>query len=253
MAALNDLDAATRTRLLAEQLQGKGLAAERAKLFVQDGATGNWFIPAANAAPLPDQANAVPPARIPNPIQSSQVAGNSDSVHSANLCAPPLAETLHSVELAAAALAVLRAFIVVDRPGAKELTPYGSYEQWSALVRSALVWLGETDPCVTRELIEAVNPAKGRLLGILAAMAGDGRKSASEIVNSANESNSKLRDALAEALPRGIINARALGVYLSKHKLTIAGGYRLDAEKDTHDEVWRFSVVQMAAGDSIPF
>jgi hypothetical protein len=143
----------------------------------------------------------------------------------------------HRGELAAAALTVLRAFVVAGRPGAKELTPYGSYEQWSALVRSALVWLGEPDPCETRELIEAVNPAKGRLLGILVAMAGDGRKSASEMVNSANEGNSKLRDALAEALPRGIINARALGVYLSKHKGTIAGGYRLDAEKDTHDEV----------------
>jgi hypothetical protein len=150
----------------------------------------------------------------------------------------------HRGELGAAALTVLRAFIVAGRPGAKELTPYGSYEQWSALVRSALVWLGETDPCVTRELIEAVNPAKGRLLALLAAMVGDSFRSAGQIVKAADV-NERLRDALAEALPRGVITARALGVYLSKYKGTIAGGYRLDTEQDTHDEVWQFKVVKI--------
>jgi hypothetical protein len=47
--------------------------------------------------------------------------------------------------LLAAALTILRAFFVAGRPD-QNLPAWGSYEGWSALVRSAVVWVGMPDP-----------------------------------------------------------------------------------------------------------
>jgi putative DNA primase/helicase len=49
----------------------------------------------------------------------------------------------------AAALTVVRAYIVAGKPG--KLPPLASFEEWSDLVRSALVWLGLPDPVETSE------------------------------------------------------------------------------------------------------
>ncbi|MBR1236542.1 PriCT-2 domain-containing protein [Bradyrhizobium sp. AUGA SZCCT0182] len=57
--------------------------------------------------------------------------------------------------LVAAGLTVLRAYVVAKRPGLDRLQPFGSFEGWSNLVRGALVWLGELDPCITRQHILA--------------------------------------------------------------------------------------------------
>ncbi|MBK8123956.1 MAG: hypothetical protein IPK54_10475 [Dokdonella sp.] len=47
----------------------------------------------------------------------------------------------HRQELLGAALTVLRAYIVAGKP-AQPIQPYGSFEEWSGLLRGALVWLG---------------------------------------------------------------------------------------------------------------
>jgi hypothetical protein len=47
--------------------------------------------------------------------------------------------------LAVAALTILRAYHVAGRPS-MGLTPWGSFEAWSALVREAVVWCGLPDP-----------------------------------------------------------------------------------------------------------
>ena len=38
---------------------------------------------------------------------------------------------------------------------AQGLTPYGSFEAWSDLIRNAVVWLGEADPCEGRQDLAA--------------------------------------------------------------------------------------------------
>ena len=43
------------------------------------------------------------------------------------------------------------------------LKPSGSFEAWSARVRSALVWLGEDDPCGTVERFHQAEPEGGAL------------------------------------------------------------------------------------------
>ena len=44
-----------------------------------------------------------------------------------------------------AGLTVLRAYIVAGKPK-QPIKNFARFEDWSGLVRSALVWLGETDP-----------------------------------------------------------------------------------------------------------
>jgi putative DNA primase/helicase len=56
--------------------------------------------------------------------------------------------------LLAAALTILRAYVEAGRP-AQRVKPLGSFEQWSMLVRQALLWAGELDPCAGHQNIEA--------------------------------------------------------------------------------------------------
>jgi hypothetical protein len=55
--------------------------------------------------------------------------------------------------LLAAALTILRAYFVAGCPEL-HLPAWGSYEGWSALVRSAVVWVGLPDPAETRLLLQ---------------------------------------------------------------------------------------------------
>jgi len=76
----------------------------------------------------------------------------------------------HRVRLVAAGLTILRAFVCAGRPGLKRLAPFGSFEVWSDLIRGALVWLGEPDPCLTIKHIVADDPVKAQLLAFFKAI-----------------------------------------------------------------------------------
>ena len=64
----------------------------------------------------------------------------------------------------AAALTILRGYIIARRP--KMSVPLGSFEQWN-IARDVLIWLDETDPCATKEAIEADDPEKEQLATLL--------------------------------------------------------------------------------------
>jgi hypothetical protein len=68
--------------------------------------------------------------------------------------------------LVVAALTILRAFVVAGRPGARELEPFARFEDWSNLVRGALIWLGEPDPLATRDALVAVDPERENLVAL---------------------------------------------------------------------------------------
>jgi hypothetical protein len=57
--------------------------------------------------------------------------------------------------LVVAALTIVKAFIDAGRPKQSELKAFGSYEEWSDLIRQSLVWAGLKDPCLGRGDIEA--------------------------------------------------------------------------------------------------
>lgn len=61
--------------------------------------------------------------------------------------------------LLAAALTILRAYIVAGCPKQK-FTPWGSYEDFDRLVRAAVIWAGLPDPCLTRAGLTVSNTAE---------------------------------------------------------------------------------------------
>ena len=71
----------------------------------------------------------------------------------------------------AACLTIARAYIVGGRPG--RLPPLASYEAWSDLVRSALVWLGFADPVATIAAARAADPVRHDPARIFAAWRDD--------------------------------------------------------------------------------
>ncbi len=56
-------------------------------------------------------------------------------------------------KLLTAALTILRAYFVAGAPVSKDVKAWGSYEEWSRIVRNAVVWLGLVDPANAREEI----------------------------------------------------------------------------------------------------
>ena len=68
-----------------------------------------------------------------------------------------------------AALTIVKAFFVAGCP-TQGLTALGSFEAWSDLIRQALVWAGEADPCAGRQAIEETsNPEFETLAALLSA------------------------------------------------------------------------------------
>jgi hypothetical protein len=56
----------------------------------------------------------------------------------------------------AAALTVMRAYLAAGAP--EVCGPFGSYEDWSRMVRSPLIWLGEPDPVASVDTSQAEDP-----------------------------------------------------------------------------------------------
>lgn len=150
----------------------------------------------------------------------------------------------HRVALVVAGLTLLRAFVVAGRPGLDTLTPFGRFEDWSNLVRGALVWLGEPDPCKTRAFIATDDPEHNDLGQLLAAIkdnAGDEEHTAAELVKMGEEcSDDVLIEAILNAVPKA--NGKAFGRYLHARHGKILEGLRLDGRYDKHGKVWRYRV-----------
>jgi hypothetical protein len=61
----------------------------------------------------------------------------------------------------AAALTIMRAYLVAGAP--EVCGPFGSYAEWSTMVRAPLVWLGEPDPVASVDASQAEDPELGEL------------------------------------------------------------------------------------------
>jgi hypothetical protein len=57
-----------------------------------------------------------------------------------------------------AALTILRAYIVAGKPGADKIK--GRFAEWGEMIAGPLVWLGERNPCESREALIAEDPIR---------------------------------------------------------------------------------------------
>jgi hypothetical protein len=146
----------------------------------------------------------------------------------------------HRPRLVVAALTVLRAFLAAGSPGGG-LTPLGSFEEWSALVRSALVWLDAPDPASRQEALrEEADVGADDTLALLRAWhttLGEASYSARELVDRA-QGPSEFRELLLALDPkdRESLNSRRLGYSLRRLKGRPIGGLKLVSEGRTGNE-----------------
>jgi hypothetical protein len=141
-------------------------------------------------------------------------------------------------ELLAAALMILRGYCAAGRPD-QSLPAWGSFEGWSELVRSAVVWVGLPDPGETRLLLQAQADVAAESMGIILTcwerLDPDGRGlTAAEVICQlykeppANppDYHTDLRDALEALLKKP--DARALGNTLRLYRRRIFDGRFID-------------------------
>jgi hypothetical protein len=153
--------------------------------------------------------------------------------------------------LLADALTILRGYCAAGRPD-QGLPAWGSFEGWSGLVRSAVVWVGLPDPGETRLLLQAhadvAAESMGVLLQCLERMDPDGKGlTAAEVMVLLRDTPpaespdyyDDMRDALAALLDK--VDARHLGARLRSYRRRIFGGRFID-QAGTHQRAVRWVV-----------
>lgn len=142
-------------------------------------------------------------------------------------------------KLVQAGLTILRAYYIAGQTP-QNIKPYGRFEGWSAWVRSAIVWLGITDPCETRKDIEDSDPTRILLRALFTSwyeIFGEQGVKVKEIVSRAldsSDSNQNDQENLKEAIleiasdGKGGINPRIFAKKLSTYKNRIEAGLRLE-------------------------
>lgn len=154
----------------------------------------------------------------------------------------------HRGKLVAAALTVLRAYHIADRPF--QVAPLGSFEEWSGLVRSALVWLGAADPVATMERTRAYDPKIENLRSVMmqwrsvigaekVTASGAAQRAAEKSINTYEPGRGAFlhpdfRDALlAVSGAGGFIDPARLGTWLGRNKGRVIEGMHFEPESQT--------------------
>lgn len=147
-------------------------------------------------------------------------------------------------ELVAAGLTASRAFVVAGRPSLRELEPFGRFEEWSNLVRGALVWLGEANPCKTRAYIAVDDPERSDLGQLLAAVVDniEGWWTAKQLVE-VEASDGILEEAIEQV--GSAYNPRKLGNYLRTKEGRIVNGLKLEGRDDKSQKIKKYRVVKV--------
>jgi putative DNA primase/helicase len=132
----------------------------------------------------------------------------------------------------AAILVILRAYIVAGKPS--PAGPFGSFQEWSDLVRSALMWLGCSDPVQSNQVARREDPKIQALNSALVCCAGlvgcgrDAKFTAKSLVTQAGTERGELFEALSfVALNKvGQLDSKSLGKYLARVEGQIVGGLK---------------------------
>lgn len=169
--------------------------------------------------------------------------------------------------LLAAAFTILKAYCNAGMPR-QGLTPFGSFEGWSRLVREAVVWAGLPDPCRTRtrlaESADTTADALGQLLSAWPRFDPHDRGFVvSEALARLYAKDFAPRDDAAVAMRAALENLvgcppgraptpRQVGAKLKSFRRRVCGGRYIDCNPNEHNRngaVWRLH--DAAAGDDV--
>lgn len=145
-------------------------------------------------------------------------------------------------KLLAAALTILRGWVVAGKPK-HGLKPWGSFEQWSSVVREAVVFAGLPDPGDTRQQLQSMadrdaNAMEGIIAGLADLDTHNRGMTAAEIVTRLKEDSSRsapiadMRAAIEELC--GKLCGRLLGYKFRHFARRNFGGKMLDKASSAH-------------------
>ena len=174
----------------------------------------------------------------------------------------------------AAVLTIVRGYLAINERA--EVSPLGSFEDYTRFVRGPLLWLGRTDPADTMEKLHAADPALAALRSVMAAWEAaiglGGEKTASEAIELAqnpsrefeetpareSDAAKKVREArvkarvvarvaLGEALAAigkngAKITPQELGHWLRHHAGGISEGRRFTGKMDSGRKIMMWSL-----------
>jgi hypothetical protein len=213
-----------------------------------------WFATGNNIIPGADVARRLCPMRLETELERPEERGG---FRIPDLLAHVAA---NRPRLLAAALTVLRAYCVAGRP-AQGLSPWGSYEGWSNLIRSAVVWLKLPDPAATRirlqEQSDTATDGMVVLLDCWAKMDPPRRGlTAAEVVEQLEDGHVSHPDWHADmrAAIEGVagkLDSRALGNRLRSFRRRVFGGFFLDRAGTARRAV-RWAVYPASAFREVP-
>ena len=159
--------------------------------------------------------------------------------------------TQNRPRLLAAALTILRAYIVAGRPDVP-MQPLGSYRAWLRWVCAPIVWCGLRDPTESRQELEGQDPEReGLLLTFTGLHEHRDMLTSSDIVKLMRDEQfgsspvmCKVREGL-EALNRTgkTLDAQRVGYILRRYNGKIVGGLKLQSVLD-RKELARWEVVK---------
>ena len=159
------------------------------------------------------------------------------------------------VEFVVAGLTILRAYAI---SGAKKEPKIGSFERWSDRVRSALVWVGMSDPYANVSRVREDDPERVRLDGILSVMEKQTVWSVADVAVKLSEELLKAKDqrpfsdAFVDFIDRaGSLATVKLGTYLHHRRDRVVKGRKLvKAGADSHSKTvrWKVEVLKEPAG-----
>ena len=164
-------------------------------------------------------------------------------------------------QLLTRAITIAAAYCRAGRPS-QNLTPFGSFEGWSSVVREAVVWVGLPDPCLTRtRLVESADMTTDALGQFVAAL---GQHDAyapgfvvSDLVNTLyppqrenvprDDASNAMRAALENLIgcpPGKTPTARQVGNRLRRFRRRVIGGKYLDTDdaRGGRGMLWRLHV-----------
>lgn len=145
-------------------------------------------------------------------------------------------------EYVAAILTIVLAYREAGFPGQRR--DLASFDDWSQLVRSPLIWLGCADPVQTMEAARAEDPVLSSLSAVmntwLESVGAEVPVSAGELKERADVFPDLRAALMTVAGDRATIDTRRLGQWLGKYKGRIVSGLKFEAEEDKHakQKVW---------------
>ena len=158
-------------------------------------------------------------------------------------------------EFVSHALTIIRAYRVAKSPRAS-CTGFGGYDDWAALVRQPLLWLGVADPVANVVEQLAADPDREELGRLLTAWRKVFGKAAAHVADAVEKTqlgayggSTELFEVCMElAEERGQINRRRLGKWIARHAGRIVGGLRFEkGTSKSYSQKWQ--VVEVAAPD----